>query len=123
MNQEPWTDERLDRLASLVESNARLIQNLSQSSKENHQLIESNSRVIQNHSQLIESNSRVIQALAQASAEAREEREQLFRRMDQRDEEMQLMHMEIRGMQVENRRILDILLNQSQEDDQDNSHS
>ena len=103
MNQEPWTDERLDRLASLIESNARVIQNLSQS-------IENHSQSIEENHKLIESNARVIQALAQASAEAREEREQLFRRMDQRDEE-------IRGMQLENRRILDILLNQRREND------
>ncbi|MDB9511699.1 hypothetical protein PN499_10935 [Kamptonema animale CS-326] len=70
MSTERWDDDRLDRLANMVESNAR-----------------------------------VIQALANVAAEAREEREQLFQRMDRQQEE-------IVGLRIETRRMLDILLNQ-----------
>jgi hypothetical protein len=84
MSTERWDDDKLDRLASMVESNAR-----------------------------------VIQALANVAAEAREERQQLFQRMDQHQANMAQQQAiivqqqeEIRGLQTENRRILDILLNQ-----------
>ena len=89
MNTERWDDDRLDRLANTVESN---------------------SRAIENNNRLIESNARVIQALANVTAEAREERQQLFQIMAQQQEE-------IRGLQTENRRILDILLNQRHQGD------
>ena len=59
----------------------------------------------ENNNRLIESNARVIQALANAAAEAREEREQLFQRMDRQQEE-------IVGLRIETRRMLDILINQ-----------
>lgn len=102
MTTEPWTEERFNQLANLVDSNAR-----------------------------------VIQALAQVSAEAREERDQIFQTIAEQNNEirdikieireMQVeirqMQIEIRGMQVENRRILDILLNQRRDDDSGNSHT
>ena len=88
MTTEPWTEERFNQLANLVDSNAR-----------------------------------VIQALAQVSAEAREERDQIFRTIAQQNEAISQMQIEIRGMQVENRRILDILLNQRHNDDPGNSHT
>ena len=75
MSTERWDDEKLDRLASMVDSNAR-----------------------------------VIQALANVAAEAREEREQLFQRMDRQQAE-------IVGLRIETRRMLDILLNQRNQDD------
>ena len=59
----------------------------------------------------------MIQALANTSAEAREERDQLFRRMDESFQRIDEQQAEIRGMQLENRRILDILLNQSNQSD------
>ncbi len=98
MSTERWTDERLDRLADRIEGL------LSQAEK---------------HDRLIESNARVIQALANVSVEAREERQQLFQRMEQQQaimlqqqEEIRKVGEEIRGLQTENRRILDILINQ-----------
>ncbi|HBQ99278.1 MULTISPECIES: hypothetical protein [unclassified Roseofilum] len=109
MSTERWNDERLDRLAnrieSVIESNARIIQALANASaearEERQQLFES----AQRHDRLIESNARVIQALANASAEAREDWQQQQAIILQHQEE-------IRGLQTENRRILDILLNQ-----------
>lgn len=77
MSTERWDDDRLDRLASMVESNAR-----------------------------------VIQALANVAGEAREEKQQLFQRMEQQQAIIVQQQEEIRGLQTENRRILDILLNQ-----------
>ncbi len=103
MSTERWTDERLDRLADRIEGL------LSQAEK---------------HDRLIESNARVIQALANVSVEAREERQQLFQRMDQQQaimlqqqEEIRKVGEEIRGLQTENRRILDILINQQNQGD------
>ena len=95
MTTEPWTEERFNQLANLVDSNAR-----------------------------------VIQALTQVSAEAREERDQIFRTIAEQNNEIRdikieirQMQVEIRGIQVENRRILDILLNQRRDDDSGNSHT
>ena len=82
MSTDRWDDDKLDRLANMVESNAR-----------------------------------VIQALANVAAEAREERQQLFQRMDQQHAMMIQQQEEIRGLQTENRRILDILLNQRNQGD------
>jgi hypothetical protein len=75
MATERWDDDRLDRLANMVESNAR-----------------------------------VIQALANVAAEAREEREQLFQKMERQQEE-------IVGLRIETRRMLDILINQRNQGD------
>jgi chromosome segregation ATPase len=131
MSTERWDDERLDRLADLIESNAR-------AAERHERILESNSRMIEaltqasaeareerqqlfekakNYDHLIESNARVIQALANAAAEAGEERRQLFQRMDQRQEEIRRLQEETRGLQTENRRILDILLNQQNQQD------
>ncbi|HLO49286.1 MAG TPA: hypothetical protein VK211_12790 [Kamptonema sp.] len=77
MTTEQWDDNRLDRLANMVESNAR-----------------------------------VIQALANVAAEAREEREQLFQRMEQQNAIIVQQQEEIVGLRIEIRRTLDILLNQ-----------
>ncbi len=75
MSTERWDDDRLDKLANMVESNAR-----------------------------------VIQALANVAAEAREEREQLFMRLDQQQEQ-------IIGLRTETIRLLDLLLNQRNQGD------
>ena len=98
MSIERWDDDRLDRLANTVESN---------------------SRAIENNNRLIESNARVIQALANVAAEAREERQQILQLIAQQQESMDRKQTvivqqqeDIRGLQTENRRILDILLNQ-----------
>ncbi len=103
MSNTRWTDERLDQLASILETTAFLAQKNAEASQRHDQAID---RI----EKLVESNARVIQALANASAEAKEERDALFRRMDEQQAE-------IRGMQLENRRIIDILLNQSSQED------
>ncbi|UZQ53614.1 hypothetical protein OOK60_14070 [Trichothermofontia sichuanensis B231] len=95
MTTERWTDERLDQLAQLVESNARQI--------------EANSRQIEANSRLIESNSRTIQALADLAAEERQERAAIL-------ESIREIQQEVRGLQTENRRILDILLNERRDE-------
>ena len=82
MSTERWDDDKLDRLASMVESNAR-----------------------------------VIQALANVAAEAREEREQLFQRMDQQQANIDRQQANIEGLRTETVRMLDILLNQRNQGD------
>jgi hypothetical protein len=82
MTTERWDDDRLDRLANMVESNAR-----------------------------------VIQALANVAAEAREEREQLFQKMEQQNAIIVQQQEEIVGLRIETRRTLDILLNQRNQGD------
>lgn len=74
---ERWTDERLDRLASLVESNARTA----------------------------EANSNAVAEISREQAELARERNHMLGIIAQQQSD-------IRGMQTENRRILDILLNQ-----------
>ena len=103
MSTQHWDDDRLDRLADRIEG-------LTSIAERHDRLIESNSRAIENNNRLIESNARVIQALANVAVEAREEREQLFQRMDRQQEE-------IVGLRIETRRMLDILLNQRNQGD------
>ena len=86
MSTERWDDDKLDRLASMVESNAR-----------------------------------VIQALANVAAEAREERQQLFQRMDQQQANIDRQQANIEGLRTETVRMLDILLNQRNQGDSPNS--
>jgi hypothetical protein len=52
----------------------------------------------------------VVQALANVAAEAREERQQLFERMDRQQAN-------IEGLRIETARMLDILLNQRNQGD------
>ncbi|NEQ76263.1 MAG: hypothetical protein F6K23_26415 [Okeania sp. SIO2C9] len=70
---------------------------------------------------LINSNARIIQALANSTAEAAEERERISQKQEQILEIIAQQQAEIRGLQTENRRILDILLNERQEDNSDES--
>jgi methyl-accepting chemotaxis protein len=136
MATERWGDERLDRLAEIVmdiasearnarqdlaetrqiaESNARATQASNERLDNLEKIVESNARAIQASNErldslekIVESNARVIQLIANAIGEAEEERRE-FRQS-------------IRGLQYENRQILDILLNrQNREDNPDAS--
>jgi len=110
MTIERWDDDRLDALGTRLEIAANIA----------------------------ESNVRMIQALANVAVEAREERQQLFERMDRQQANIEGLRImiaeqqanmaeehkiimqqqdEIRGLQTENRRTLDILLNQRNQDD------
>ena len=131
MATERWDDERLDRLAEIVmdiasearnarqdlaetrqiaESNARAIQASNERLDRLENIVESNTRATQASNerldrlgQTVDSNARVIQLIANAIGEAAEERQE-FRQS-------------IRGLQYENRQILDILLNRQNEED------
>jgi septal ring factor EnvC (AmiA/AmiB activator) len=96
MSTERWDDERLDRLAAIVENNARNTAN---------------------HAQLIESNARAILALVNATAEAREERDRIFERIDQMQANIERQQTEIVGLRTETNRLLDLLLNQRNQED------
>lgn len=110
MATERWDDERLDRLAEIAESNTRATQASNERLDNLEKIVESNARAIQasnerlgNLENIVESNARVIQSIADALGEAAEERQE-FRQS-------------IRGLQYENRQILDILLNRQNEED------
>jgi len=107
MSTQRWNDDMLDRLADKVDGLADRIEGIAS-------IAQSNSHAIENNNRLIESNARVIQALANVAAEAREEREQLFQRMDRQQAE-------IVGLRTETVRMLDILLNQRNQGDNPNS--
>ncbi|CBN58012.1 MULTISPECIES: hypothetical protein [Kamptonema] len=89
MSIERWNDDRLDALGARLEITASIA----------------------------DSNARVIQALANVAAEAREERQQLFQMMAEQHKIIVQQQEEIRGLQTENRRTLDILLNQRNQGD------
>ncbi|MDF0552180.1 hypothetical protein [Kamptonema sp. UHCC 0994] len=110
MTTERWDDDRLDRLANSVEGLTNRVDNIANSLESLTKRVDSIAISTENNNRLIESNARVIQALANVAAEAREERQQLFQIMTQQQEE-------IRGIQTENRRTLDILLNQQNQGD------
>lgn len=96
MATEHWDDDRLDRLANQVEETANIAN----------------------------SNARVIQALANTAAEAREERQQILQliaqqqeRMIQIEERIDRQQTNIDGLRRETMRMLDILLNQRNQED------
>jgi len=166
MTIERWDDDRLDALgtrleiaANIAESNVRMIQALAnvavEAREERQQLANRVERIddrmnafdirmdalgakLDITANIAESNARVIQALANVAAEAREEGQQLFERMDRQQANIEGLRImiaeqqanmaeehkiimqqqdEIRGLQTENRRTLDILLNQRNQDD------
>ena len=114
MTTERWTDEMVDQLAASIREQR-------QSDQETRDLVNSNARAIEAQRQsdqetrdLVNSNARVIQALANTAAEAQEERQAILARIDQ-------MTTEIRGLQVENQRMLDLIFEyMRRNDDQDN---
>ena len=108
MTTERWTDEMVDQLAASVRE-------LRQSDQETRDLVNSNARVIQ--------------ALANTAAEAQEEREAAAREREAATRERQAilarideMTTEIRGLQVENQRMLDLIFEYiRRNDDQDDN--
>ena len=129
MTTERWTDEMVDQLAASVRE-------LRQSDQETRNLVNSNARAIEAQRQsdqetrdLVNSNARVIQALANTAAEAQEEREAAAREREAATRERQAilarideMTTEIRGLQVENQRMLDLIFEYiRRNDDQDDN--
>jgi chromosome segregation ATPase len=124
MSVERWDDDRLDRLANTVERIGDRVDGLAIrldtmadriDTMADHMTafdirMDALGAKLEVTANIAESNARVVQALANVAAEAREERQQLFERMAEQQEE-------IRGLQTENRRMLDILLNQRNQDD------
>ncbi|UZQ55538.1 hypothetical protein OOK60_05545 [Trichothermofontia sichuanensis B231] len=92
MSVERWTDERLDQLAQLVDSNSRAIQALANLAAEDRQ---EGVAILQS-----------LQVMQQQVAV-----------MQQQVQEIQ---QEVRGVQTENQRILDILLKERRPDGPDN---
>ena len=95
MTTERWTDEMVDQLAASIRE-------LRQSDQETRDLVNSNARVIQ--------------ALANTTAEAQEEREAAARERQamlesirQAQQEIQEIKTDIRGLQIENQRMLDLI--------------
>ncbi|WP_017714908.1 hypothetical protein [Kamptonema formosum] len=70
-----------------------------------------NDEMLDRLANFVDSNARVIQALANAAAEAREERQQLLQLIAQHQERMDQQQAEIVGLRTETNRMLDILLN------------
>ncbi|MEG4347957.1 hypothetical protein QUB70_32475 [Microcoleus sp. A003_D6] len=98
MATERWDDDKIDRLAEQLKETANIA----------------------------DSNARVIQALANVAAEAREERQQMLQLIAQQQERMleieeriDRQQTNIDGLRTETVRMLDILLNQRNQ--QDNS--
>ncbi|WP_448572856.1 hypothetical protein [Trichothermofontia sp.] len=69
-------------------------------------------RLVESNACQIESNSRTIQALADLAAEDRQERAAILQSIRE-------MQQEIRGVQTENRWILDLLLNERRDEPED----
>jgi methyl-accepting chemotaxis protein len=145
MPAERWDDERLDRLADLVSSIT--VQNVNQGqrieeaielSRSNFSLIhalglqiqglseqvqavtgqvESLTRKVDETTNVANGNARAIQAMADAIAEAAEERREnlrLISRLEQRIDEQQSF---VRGLQTENNRMWEYLTGRRNEDD------
>jgi hypothetical protein len=96
MSIERWDDDRLDRLADRLDAMADRMDVLGAK--------------LEITANIADSNARVVQALANVAAEAREERQQLFERMDRQQAN-------IEGLRIETARMLDILLNQRNQGD------
>ncbi len=109
-----WNDEKLDRLADIVSGIATEVQGLSQKLEET--------------ANIANSNARVIQAIADTMAEAAEERlaaaEERRAAAAERQENLRLIiqqQSEIRGLQTENKRMWEMLLDQRNRDDNPNT--
>lgn len=140
MTTQRWDDDRLDRIANIANSNALAIEALGHKLENTANLADSNTRAIEalgyklentaniadSNARAIEAlgnkiesianiangNARIIQALANVAAEAREERQQILQVIAQQQAN-------IEGLRTETMRMLDILLNQRNQ--QDNS--
>ncbi|MDB9514970.1 hypothetical protein PN499_27595 [Kamptonema animale CS-326] len=123
MTTQRWDDERLDRLADRIENTAKIAENNTRNIEALGQRIESTAEAlgqrIENTAKLAESNARVIQALAETAAEAREERMQILQIIAQQQTSIDRQQTNIDGLRTETIRMLDILLNQRNQ--QDNS--
>ena len=101
------SNERLDSLENIVESNTRAIQASNERLDRLENIVESNARTtnesLNSLEKMVTSNGRVIQSIADAIGEAAEDRREFKQ--------------SIRGLQYENRQILDILLNRQNRDD------
>jgi hypothetical protein len=103
MTIERWTDEMLDRTAQYLESTA--------------QRLDETNRGLAETKAIVESNARAIEANSNAMVEFRLEMTDLRRDSNHMIGIIMQQQSEIRGMQAENRRILDVLLNQRQADE------
>ncbi|NES02435.1 MAG: hypothetical protein F6K22_06030 [Okeania sp. SIO2F4] len=67
--------------------------------------------------EIVSNNARIMEALANKAAEIAKERERISQFIAQSQEVIAQQQAEFRGLQTENRRILDILLNERQKDE------
>lgn len=98
MATERWDDDRLDRLAEIVEENSRQI-------TANSSQIEANSRQIEANNRAIANNAQAINQLVDAMRQQQEANTEIFQAIVQ----------EIRGLRAENRRILTHLFGEQSE--------
>ncbi|MDF0556055.1 hypothetical protein [Kamptonema sp. UHCC 0994] len=110
MSVERWDDDRLDRLANTVESIGDQMSAFGDRMKAFDIRMDALGAKLEVTASIADSNARVIQALANVAAEAREERQQLFERMERHEAKME-------GLRIETARMLDILLNQRNQGD------
>jgi len=117
MSVERWDDDRLDRLANTVErigdrvdGLAIRLDTMADRMDAFDIRMDALGAKLEVTANIAESNARVVQALANVAAEAREERQQLFERMERHEAKME-------GLRIETARMLDILINQRNQDD------
>jgi ABC-type transporter Mla subunit MlaD len=121
------TEQRIDRLEALAESillaiqrNSQQIERNSQQIERNSQQIERNSQQIERNSQLIERNSQLIernsQQIERNSQQIQDSISDAVAMISSLAETIAENSTYIRGLQAENRRILDILLSDRREE-------
>ncbi|PNW43905.1 UNVERIFIED_CONTAM: hypothetical protein BEN50_13230 [Euhalothece sp. KZN 001] len=106
MTTQKWTDQMVDQLAASVTELRQSISEQRQSDQETRDLVNSNARVIQ--------------ALATATAEAQEERDAATRERQAILERIDEMTTDIRGLQIENQRMLDLLFEHIRRNNEEN---
>lgn len=96
MTTDRWNDEKLDRLTEIVSGIALEVQNLT--------------RKLDETANIANGNARVIQAMANAIAEAAQERREIMAVIAQQQSE-------VRGLQTENNRMWEYLTGRQNQDD------
>ena len=94
-----------------------MLDRLSTAISETQEIVNIIARELSETKDIVNGNARVIQALANTAAEAAEERKEAAKERERIFQVIEQQQAEIRGLQTENQRILDILLNERQQDE------
>jgi len=121
-----WNDGMLDQLSQTVQEISQTVQETSQTVQDLSQSVQQLTEATLKNEKQVNSLSRTVEAIATQMAADREERnivlQVITRQQDQHDShraEIQELRIEMRGLRLETRRMLNYLLNEKDTDDEE----